>query len=448
MTITQKTQTKLLMKYNSRIFGIMKKYFLFCLLPCLALVIIGCNNKEDKVIEEVVPPKEIKRIKIYIENSASNQGYFDGATQFKTMMGDLVRIAENNIADSIEIDIYFIAKDIQKFDGNGFEFIKYMSTDKVAKGEGYPLGEMFSEIQKNYKTGEVILFVSDCILSHSDSEIRNNKEINKEAASSALKAGIAYVFEEFKEKGVSSSIYAFSSEFNGEYFNYKNEGKGKKISEVRPYYLWVIAEPENMNKVQSALKENSSFKPEQELHFGTSREPIESFVFYPGLLSKGEWMPNISENRIYDLKSDKKDPGINFTIGLNLSSLPLYMQDLNYLNKNVIVNSEEFDVDFEFLKKNPEFETILKNKAAEDYRSNSHILSIKLKESSIKQGKVEIQLPLNYDEWYKKWSCDSDLTPAERQGKTFAFTHLIEGVKSAYSPKNQNIINITINIGN
>jgi hypothetical protein len=406
-------------------------------------ILYSCRANEGPVEEQVIE-KAVNRIKIYIDNSASNQGYLKGATGFKSTIGDIVRIAETSISDSAETSVFFIADSIRKFDGGGYDFIQYMSTGRVAGGEGYPLDKMFREIERNFESGDVVFFVSDCILSHSDQEIRSNKEINKEAAASTLKQGIAFVFQDFKKKGLSSSVYAFQSEFNGDYFNYRNEGRGSNVSEVRPYYLWVIAEAENMGEINYQLSGNSSFKPKGELHFGAAVETVSQFVTYPGLLAKGQWMT--SKDGIYDVKSSKADPGIEFAVGLDLSKLPAYAKEMAYLNKHLVVSSSEFDVDYSFIEKEAEYEQQLKGKFIAQYRANSHLLTIKLGNPTLKEGSIDLQLPLRYDDWYQEWSTDSDLTKSEREGKTFALNHLIEGVISAYTPKYQNFIKLTIKI--
>jgi hypothetical protein len=57
---------------------------------------------------------------------------------------------------------------------------------------------------------------------------------------------------------------------------------------------------------------------------------------------------------------------------------------------------------------------------------------------------MTIILPYRADSWYKDWSTDDDLTADKRSKKTFAFQHLVEGVKGAYGIGNKNYLNIQL----
>ena len=65
---------------------------------------------------------------------------------------------------------------------------------------------------------------------------------------------------------------------------------------------------------------------------------------------------------------------------------------------------------------------------------------------NLSEAKIQVTLPLQYDTWYLDWSCPDDKDIANAENKTFAFEHLIKGVKEAYETKNKNYIDFSLTL--
>ena len=76
--------------------------------------------------------------------------------------------------------------------------------------------------------------------------------------------------------------------------------------------------------------------------------------------------------------------------------------------------------------------------------NNTHVIVIEVSDIYKDKGNIDLKLPLVYDNGYKAMSTMDDRNLDSIPGKTFAFEHLIDGVREAYENSNDNFIHISI----
>jgi len=399
-----------------------------------------CPNVPANTKDGCPPPKEIGKVFFYLETSASMGGYFKGDADFKTIVSDLTTKIEKNIKP---IDIWFIAEAEEKYSKSTQQFSIDLATTKIAKQKSSELHKIIANIVSKKDSNDVILLVSDCILSFPDKDIKSNPEINKQEAPNALKNNIYSTFADLKKQGIATSIYAFNSKFYGTYYNYQNvktELKGNK----RPFYLWVIADHEILVKFNTKLNEIPTFKPEKSLHFGENEGPVNIYDIIPQIERKGTWMK--CREGLTDIETSKTEP-LQFCVALNLENLPVYAKDITYLQANLEIESDGCEVSFEVRDKSNVDKSKLKSQPQiKLFEAATHVIIFTVSTMALSDAKIIVTLPLHYDTWYLDWSCIDDKDLNKVEGKSFALENLITGVKDAYETKNKNYINFSLTL--
>lgn len=396
----------------------------------------GCPIQEPKISE----------IKFYFDNSLSNAGYYNGATQFKDIISDLVTKIEGEIKPIKQI--LFISDSITPYNSTTSDFVMGIGNTQAdyPSKNGYPLNEMISQIVSNNKTNDISFFVSDCILSYPSDEIRKNRNINKEKRST-LKTQIYSTFNILKHKNFATCIYAFNSKFTGNYYYYNDTPKQLNGNIDRPFYVLVIGNKQLLEKkIDSLFTTKLSSKPEQYLKFGFSDETaISNFDILPQLGRIGEWSVDSKTHGIKNIEIKNGKP-IQFHIALNLTNLPDYAKKIEYLKSKIGPIYIGCEASFDIKEKELFDDSKLKSQPQkEDFNNATHIVTITVNKMNSKNGSIKLSMPYEYDTWYTKWSVEDDKT-MDLNKSTFAFDYFINGIIDAYKSNNRNFIDLSITL--
>lgn len=399
-----------------------------------------CPNTplEVKVNKDGCPlERKLGNIHFYIETSASMGGYFKKDAEYKTIVSDLTTKIEKEIKP---IDIWFIGDSATKYNKDAQQFTSDIATTKIADQKSSQLHEIIKKIVVQNDSNDVSVLVSDCILSFPDKDIKANPEINKQEAPNALKGNIFSTFSDLKKNGYATSVYAFNSKFYGIYYDYQN-GKHLLNGISRPFYVWVIGNKELLAQFDAQLANISAFKPEQSLHFGLSEVPVSDYAIIPQIEKVGKWAKE--KNGIKDVKVSKNNP-VQFCVALNLTNLPQYAKDINYLQSSLTLKAKGCDAAFTVKDKNQIDISKVKGSQINIVEHASHFVIITINEMRLNDATINLALPLQYDTWYLDWSVNDDKSITSLGKKTFAFEHLVNGVKEAYETRNKSYIDISI----
>jgi len=415
----------------------MKKYIF--LIPFL-ISVFSCSEKKKKEI--TVPEKQVGKVNFFMETSASMAGYFNGPTEFvKDIPNLLVDIEGRELGGKGPLKIYYVADSLTLYPKTTKDFIRDISTTRVANEKSSEMHKILEMIASKTDSNDISIFVSDCILSYPDNIIKSNPEINKQKAPGELKALVKNTFLKLKKQDISASLYGFSSAFFGNYFTYQN-GKIKLNGEQRPYYVWVIGNKELVTKFNKQLASVNNFKPVIDLNFGLFEKTIEDFQTFFAYERQGKW--EIKDKGIANMEVSKKQPS-RFAIAVDLSALPNSISAPEYLTSHLKKSSENLDFSIKSIQLVADLDkSKLKPREKEYLENNTHVIVMEVTDIYKDKANIDLKLPLVYDNTYKEMSTMDDRTLDAIPGKTFAFEHLIDGVREAYENSNDNFIHISI----
>ncbi len=385
---------------------------------------------------------KLGKINFYLENSASMRGYLSKQTQFKDILSSF-------ISDYNNINLKLISDSVKNYKDRDALFADIIQRNNITNGKSTQLDKIFENIANQTSNNDVSIFVSDCILSFTKAERKNNVDASKTEAYK-LRDDIKSTFTKLKDSGFVASVYAFNSIFYGNYFDYKDVPTDYTKSGIeRPFYIWVIAKEKIMKEFNKDLNNNSHFKPIKSLFFGQNNETISKYLILPSLMRTGHiWEVNSDLNGITNIALNESNA---FSVALNLENLPTYAQDTTYLIQNLsVVSSDNWVIQKSIFKSsNLNTETIQNPEEVSMINKSTHVIRINFLPTAIHKTILEIKMPFKYDNWYElgNWSCEDDSRGHDFTNKTFMFHKLIEGVALAYETK-KDFINFSVKVEN
>ena len=398
----------------------------------------ACGGKKKPVSKDVTAPAKIESvgtIHFFLETSASMGGYLKGGTAFKDVVADVVTKA-NQIHP---VSLYTISGKAQPVTGDVNSFVAELATTPLATGKSSEMHQIFKQVGSKAGGNDLAIFVSDCILSFPDADIRRNPEINRSDASSTLKNNMYDQFASFSKQGIGATVLAYVSPFNGTYYTYQNQ-KQKLAGESRPFYVWVIGKQSLVSPFVQQLTDRLTAVPTKRLDFGTAGTLNRYDLLFEANKS-GKWRS--VQNGVAEIELGRRAKPVEFAIALNLKQLPSYAQSEAYLKNNLTLNVDNGAV------------TLLKVQRKEDVKAdheqktlsqNTHVLTFRVDNLFADAATLNLKLPVRFDTWYTTWSTMDDRTEAGRKNKTFALEHLMTGVREAYQTNGNDFASMSIKL--
>jgi len=439
------------------------KYISFSILLLTVLFQISCNtdyrNRDSQKKTELKQDGKspIGRdsihvkptISVYIENSASMSGYVNGSTQFKDALRELLVMLKYEYEES-NIKVYFINSEIYptniKCKLEDLPSNLNINTISVGNTSSSNLNEVFKQVlSKTSKTNISILF-SDCIYSING---ENTEELLEE--SKTLTKGV-FLSKSKENIQLNTTIIKLNSLFNGEYWDKSNRAISIP-NKLRPYYICIIGENELMNDFNAKIIfDDDKIKGYENKSIITSTDYSKGkyFTVLTSTYTNGRFKPikQISNSNyvggIENVKVNSRSNELfSFAIALDLNDIPVeyaYITDTS----NYKITNGNFTIDrIEKIEK--------KNIEAQDWlriqnSGATHLVLLKANNSSLSNVTFELkkQLP--------KWIKESEPLKGEleyKEGKTFGFEYLVNGISEAYQtvvPDQKNYLSITIPI--
>lgn len=419
----------------------------FIFLGLLVSFLQSCNLAPDEEKTPTVKADTISQIHFFLETSASMGGYLKGSTEFKNIVSEFANKLSQIEPVRKELAIYTISTEPQPYPGDVDKFVTSLATVPLANARSSELHTIFREVGEKARNNSVAILVSDCILSFPDEAIKKNPQINATDASSVLKNAINRQFSLLSKDTISATVYAYSSAFNGTYYDYQNK-KQTLSGESRPFYVWIIGKQRILNLFNQKLQASLTTKPAQRLDFGGAGSVTDYNLFFT-LNRQGEG--DVNGNVVSGLKGVRADRPVEFAVGVNLSGLPAYAQTENYLTKNLAVSAGNAGV--KLLKVQPKEAVTgtekLKTTEARMLSEATHLFTFRVTQLFENETPVTVKLPVRYDTWYLNQSTMDDRSPGGREGKTFALEHLMNGVRDAYetgSGADKSFLQLTITL--
>jgi len=370
-------------------------------------------------------------INVFLENSASIDGYVGDNSSFKTTIFKLLTDLKNfSSADSLNLN-YINTKPIPiKVSASRDDiddFYKRLNPSDFKSAGGMrgstDIEKMLKLILDNSNSRNLSVFISDCVFSP-----------GKNDAKKYLDGQYASIYNDFTNAkrtnpDLSVIILQCTAKFEGTYYDYFDT-QHKNINTDRPYYIWFIG-------TSTQIKNLVDYKIFELIKNGYANKLVIQAIKDVSQPSyKIQYRPRIGE---FDSKSladgiitgastsrDNQSKGLfGFNVAVNFSSS---LQDANYFldTANYELSNKKYSLKVEAITD--------KNNAA--LSGFTHIL--KLQTSELKDETLRIDIVGKAPSWVYTSTSTNDTrieTDDSEKQKTFGFKYLVDGVCDAFYPK-------------
>lgn len=384
-------------------------------------------------------------INIYLENSASMDGYVKGVTEFETAIYNLLGDFKiSGICDSLNLN--YINRTIPYTKQNALpadiqDFIEKLEPSIFKQKGGdksvTDLKNILNTVLNTVDDQNVAVLISDFVFSPGKNanalEYLNNQSV-----------GIRIDFaEKLKEFDLSTVVIQLESNFDGWYYQEKIGGKPVQFKGKRPYYIWIFGStPQITSILDKKILDNIKGDYTNRLVLQSIKaisEPNYKILSSPKI---GDFSRTELNNKIIadaSLSKNNQNNGLfGFTVAVDFSNS---LQDDNYfLDKSNYVLS---NTNYQF-----EIETIT-DKTNASLTGFTHLL--KFQTSELRDEVLKIDIVGKTPAWVYSSTSEDDsniLTDLNEQQKTFGLKYLVEGVSEAFYPKSRSntITTFTITI--
>ena len=363
--------------------------------------------------------------KIFIENSASMDGYVQGASDFKNAIYGFLSDIRNKLNGiTNEMNLFYINSVTIPFKDDVDRFIKTMdvTTFKEKGGERgiSDISDVVKRVLENTNGDTVSILITDCVFSPGKGKIGTEYLVEQST-------GIKNSFSDklFAEKDLMTVVIKMNSQFSGTYYNYLD--LPQKLNNKRPYYIWIIGKEKYVNQLFKKI-EIEKLNGIQTHHF-----------FYPLSMSAQPKYQILRSDKIGNFKFDKKeqntiksarvgDRGVQqgefgFAIGIDLREVGIenaYFEDKNnYKLSNSNYNIDIVPITDSMKLINPELQFY------------THKIIVKTRD--LQSGVLDIELKRAIPQWViDSDSKDDTYQIGAELNKTFGFGSLFNGVSEAY----------------
>jgi hypothetical protein len=381
--------------------------------------------------------QETFNINVYLENSASMDGYVKGVTEFETAIYNLLGDFKiSGLCDSLNLN--YINKTIPYQKQNALpadiqDFIEKLepSVFKLRGGDRSvsDLKNILSTVLKTVNNKNAAVLISDFVFSP-------GKNANAQDYLNNQGVGIKIDFaEKLEEFDLSAVIIQLQSNFDGLY--YDKTDKPLSFKGKRPYYVWIFGSTQQIStilnkKVLDNIKGGYSNRLVLQSIKGIS-EPNYKILYSPKIGSFSA--KQLNAKIISDASTSKANQTkglFGFNVAVDLSNS---LQDANYFldTSNYILSNTKYQLKVETITD--------KNDAS--LSGFTHLL--KLQTGELREEVLKIEIVGKTPSWvFNSTSIDDSkiLNDKNEQQKTFGLQYLIEGISDAFYPKsNSNAIN-------
>lgn len=382
-------------------------------LPLVIAIIFGCimipfiidddglyivSYDEVKPVQQYRPSK----IKLYIENSGSMDGYMFDGSELKDAVYSYVSGLQTH-SDTTEL--YFVNTGVYNDKAPLQDFIYTMSPAKFHSSPGNKantdIAEIFSMVLAQIEDNSVSILVTDAILdlpSGATAFFRTKQTQIKSIFENYLKDNPNFAVE----------IFRMSSRFNGKY--YFTGGSVALTDQQRPYYMFVLGDKQALSAANGIVSKSMI------------QHGVEDYYAY----SSYTQVPFVVLN-----KKKKKGPDGQFEVRLQQKAVPVIAKvDLQYT-----LHDEEF-------LNEPNLYTVafgddsIKIKAIKELPKEpdySHAFTLTLPEMA-DEGSVNLYFcPPPYPLWLEEANDDLSDASVATTMKTTGIKYIVEGISDAFA---------------
>lgn len=369
-------------------------------------------------------------VNFYMENSGSMDGYVNGVTEFKDVLGRMI-VNANHFCKAT--DFYFINDEVYKANSNAIDFIQMLNPSKIKVGKvgSTDVNRIFRKILGQTKCDTVSILFSDCIYSVKDvnASLDNAKNATTAAFLEATKSNPDFA----------TIILQFHSQFDGIYFDRMDHKLPCKS--LRPYYVVMMGDKGYLSNLYREIKVE-----EMPMLLNSYFLSTESWTLnednVTAIISDYTNAKRIKPCRNYmdieQISFDRDAKNLEFAVGFDADGLfatPSYLDD----PENYEVMPNDYQV----------VEVVKPSSAAiGDFSKKPKIpfaLRLKVPESSC-VPMINVALKNKIPGWVKESNVVDDLNMIPLPTQSFAIEKMVEGIYNAYDIEGKDIAKFEINI--
>lgn len=405
------------------------KYFIILSASCIIFSSCSKPDRNGSSVQTEAESDETKDVatvvskpiaNVYIENSASMDGYVKGVTEFETIIYNyLTNIKISNVAKSLNLN--YINSQVIKQKPDVEDFIQKLepTTFKLKGGNRgtTDISDLIKTVLKETTGDNLSIVVSDFIFSPGRNRNADDYLTNQKIG---IKSNIAEYLKEHSDAAV--CIYQFSSKFDGTYYN--RVDSPTHISSNRPFYVWVIGKKSHIK----SLREKVDVKFSSELKNSYILEVFNTDIKYNVVASK--YCKKIKYDlHACEVEKDRNDQ-ISFSVDMDLSNS---IMDENYLcnPSNYVLSDSDMSI------------VGIKGSSSQAY---TH--TITFASNRVKPQTLSVSLKSCMPQWVDD-STDSiglDIRQGNAMSQTYGLKHLITGVYEAFTFNGDTCFRMNINI--
>lgn len=370
----------------------------------------------------------IPKLRLFIENSDSMDGFIRGNNEFKDHISYLL-VRLKSLSSQVEYN--FINGNIYPIKLSLENFIRELSLDpgrsyikNKSSTFGSDINSLFKRIVQTLGEDEIGIFITDGIYSIGSSEnIKNELNSSQNFTMDTFLEGI-------KLKNLSTIVLQYESSFNGNYYDMKHSAHA--IHSKKPFYIFILGSDEILFPLwKQKSKEIISYRGVQN-HSIFRNEPTHKVKSI--LLSQYN---KIGTKKIKDRNNNligEINPGpdgkFSVSLAVDLSTLQGIDESVSNSDSYEIPNNCKLEVtsyaeselsnnDKIFIKK---FDGI-----------PTHLFSLICEKSAINMSTITIALKKYKNRWWKNHSLQNDTdSKSWIEFKTFGLENLVDGISDAY----------------
>lgn len=370
-------------------------------------------------------------INVFIENSGSMDGYVRNQTDFEVSLSDLlVELLYEYGKDRVHVN--FINNAIYPSEIDEVEnFTKALDPGKppykIGNRNASEINEILEMVLDSVATDKIAILFSDCIYSlkkgdDTEGALGYEKSLTKNAFLQKFRGNPTNHF--------STLILKLNSQFDGIYYDKYNQGTYLEKTN-RPYYIWIIGEK---NRIDWLL-ENIQFRnlvgfDRSYLLTGGTESYLPFFTVLKETNKIGAFQQtDRTEDFVNEICEIEYEDGVfQFSIAIDLNGLEADSDFL--LSKANYALTDGFQISrIEEIDRN---KLTPRDRVTIDKTDVSHLITIRINQDYAIQN-MELKLTKTIPDWVYNSSTLNDLDEADRKGKTFGLSYLIEGAADAYS---------------
>lgn len=367
-----------------------------------------------------VPSKPKPIVNVFIENSASMDGYVKGVTEFEsTIYNYLTNIKISQLTDSL--NLFYINSKLIRQAPDVEDFIKKLepSTFKQKGGNrgSTDISDLLKMVLKETTGDNVSIVVSDFIPSPGKGKDAEEYLMNQQIG---IKRNVAEYLNGNSDAAV--CIYQFFSKFTGTYFN--REDYPTQISDLRPFYLWVIGNKSHIR----LFKEKIDVKFSDDLKNSYILEAFDDNVNYTVVASK--FCKKIKGNLHACVVKPDRNNQISFSVDINLSN--------SIMDDKYLCNPDNYDIS------DPDMSIVGIRRSS----SHAYTHTITFASNKVKSQTLSVSLKTCIPEWVDIYTDTEglDIKKGDAMNQTYGLKHLIKGAYEAFTFNGDTCFTISINI--